>query len=449
MRKLTLLPVILVALLLGFNSCKKDTVDVTELLTTVPSSAGGVVVLNLEGILEDAGCKIKNHAITPSKELMELINSKATSTDKQDFMFLLEGGSGIEPKGAVIFYDANRTYVTCALYDVDKFIKFVEEKNGGSFTDEGSGVKVNGQVAVKGSQAWVSLNNRRNIDPGAIANYASLSPSQSFLVTPNGEKLLTEEDDIRGWAMINTFVNEILNRSERSMFTLGLGFLFEDAESVRFKMDFKNGEMEAEALVLNDKGKPAKYLLPSDKVDVNTLKTLGENCDAMMALTVNPKLIKKFDQVLSAFGGSLFGNLNDMFKNVDGTVGFASGVNSNDAVNGVITTKGDVSKDLKDLITNQIAPVSQDGKYLRFSKGNVDGHLKISEAADELKGCCLGIITDASGLNNVGYSEAAPTGMQTIVFKFNPESGGIEMELEIKTSNPKENALLTLIKNTK
>lgn len=443
-----LLPLLFAVILLGFNSCKKDTVDVTELLTTVPSSAGGVVVLNLEGILEDAGCKIKNHVVKPSKEVLDLINKNTTSIDKKDFMLLLEGESGIEPKGAVVFYDANRTYLTFALYDVDKFMKFVEEKNGSPFSDGGSGVKINGQVAVKGSQAWVSINNRRNIDSDAISNYASLSTSQSFLVTPNGEKLLTEEDDIRGWAIINTFVNEMLTRSERSMFTLGLGFLFEDAESVRFKVDFKNGEIESEAIVLNDKGKPAKYLLPSNKVDVSTLKSLGDKCDALMAFTVNSKLVKKFDQVLSAFGGSLFGNLNDMFKNVDGTVGFASGVNSMDEVSGVITTKGDVSKDLKDLISNQVAPVSQDGKFLRFSKGNVTGNLSVSECAEELKGCCLGIVTDTSGLDNVGYGGSAPKGFQSLVFKFKPESGGLEMELEIKTADPKENSLLTLIKNS-
>ena len=438
--------VFLSLLLISLGSCKKETIDVTDLLTTVPSSAAGVVVINLENMLEDAGCKIKDHKVTPSPEVTALIE-KSSPADREQFLLLLDGEAGVDPKAAVVFYDANRVFLTFALYDVNKFCSFVENNNGNTFSDTPSGVKINGSVAVKGSQAWVNIGSVRAFDADAIAAYAALKPSQSFLVTPNGEKLLTEEDDIRGWAMINTFVNEMLGRGQKSMFTLGLGFLFEDAESVRFKVDFDKGEMESEVLVLNENSKPAKYLLPTDKIDVGTLKDLGTDCDAMMAFTVNPKLIKKFDQLLSAFGGSFFGNLNEMFKNVDGTVGFIAGPANTSNVSGVITTKGDVSKELKDLISDQIAPVSPDGKYLRFSKGDVTGEMSVAECADELKGACLGIVADASGLSSVGYNEYAIPAFKTLVLKFEPESGGLEIHLDIKTSEPKENALLTLIRN--
>lgn len=436
-------------MLLVFNSCKKETVDVTELLGSVPSSAAGVVVMNLESLLDDAGCKVKDHVISPSQEVMSVLD-KASSQDKQNFFMLFDGSTGIEPKGAVIFYDSNRSFLTFALYDVDKFCSFVENKNGGKFVDEGAGVKINGQVAVKGAQAWICLTSGKRIDADAIASYASLGKAQSFLVTDIGEELLIDEEDVRGWAMINTFVNECLGRSDRSMVTLGLGFLFEDAESVKFKVDFKKGELEADAIVLNEKGKPAKYQLPAEKVDVNTLKNLGGTCDAMMAFTINSKLIKKFDQLSSAFGGAMFGNLNDTFKNIDGTVGVITGSNSMEQLKGVITTKGDVSQSLKDLISNQIAPISMDGKLITFTKGNVSGHLDVAECADELKGSCLGIVLDASGLNSVGYEASSmAAGFKDLVLKFKPESGGLEMELEINTADPKENALLTLLKSAK
>ena len=138
-----------------------------------------------------------------------------------------------------------------------------------------------------------------------------------------------------------------------------------------------------------------------------------------------------------------------MFKNVDGTVGFISGQNSMDSMAGVLTTKGDVSQELKDLISTQIAPVSQDGKYLRFSKGNISGGLSVAECAEELKGCCLGIVTDASGLNNVGYDSKNVSGFKDLILKFKPESGGLEIELEINTADKNENALLTLLKSYK
>lgn len=436
-------------MLLVFNSCKKDTVDVTALLGSVPSSAPGVVVLNLGGILEDAGCKVNGHEIKASPEVMNLIE-KASPENREDYMMLLDGTSGIDPKGAVVFYDSNRSFLTFALYDVDKFIKFIESKRDKKFEEATSGVKVNGNVALKGSQAWVCLTRGKSIDVDAIAAYATQAKAQSFLVTKMGEQLLVEENDVRGWAMINVFVNEMMNRSNRSMFTLGLGFLFEDAESMKFKVDFEKGEMEAEAVVLNSEGKRAKYLLPSDKVDVNTLKNLGGSCDAMMAFTMNSKLVKKFDQISSAFGGAMFGDLGDTFKNVDGTIGVVTGANGMETLKGVITTKGDVSKSLKDLISNLLAPVSQDGKLLTFSKGDVTGHLDVAECAEELKGCCLGIVVDASGLNNVGYdAPEMAAGFKSLVVKFKPEGGGLEMEFEMNTADPKENALQTFLKDAK
>lgn len=431
-------------MLVGFNSCKKETVDVTDLLKTVPSSAGGVVVINMEGIIKDAGCKIKNHVIEPGADVQALLD-KSSEGDKNDFMMLLNGETGIEPKGAVVFYDSNRAFLTFALYDVKKFTDYIENKKGEPFTEESSGVKVCKDIAVKGAQAWICLTSGSSIDTAAIAAYSQLGTSQSFLVTPIGEQLLVSEDDVRGWAMINIFLNNIWSNSKRTQLNLGLGILFEDAESVKFSMDFKQGELETEAIILNDEYKPAKYQLPAEKIDVNTLKSLGETCQGMMAFTINQKLIKKFDKLGSAFGG--FIDLGEMFKNIDGTVGIvASGNDVSQSLNGVITTKGDASKDLRDMVSMILGPVSQDGKFLRFSKGDVKGSLKVAECAEELKGCCFGVVVSMDALNDAGYGRESQ-GFKESVVKLKPESGGLELELEMHTTNPKENSLLTILRN--
>lgn len=444
MKKLSFL--LLSLILIGVSSCKKETVDVTDLLTTVPSSAAGVVVFNMEGLLEDAGCKIKGHEVIPGDVVKKAIE-KNMAADRQELMMLFDGSTGIEPKGAVIFYDSNRAFLTFALYDETKFYEFIEKKNSAKFTDEGSGVKVCGNVAVKGSQAWVCLTTGKRIDADAIASYATLGSARSFLVTPMGEKLLTDEEDIRGWAMIKTFADNLLSRQDRSMFTLGLGFLFDGAESVCFEVDFKKGELEAEAVVLNDKYKPAKYLLPAEKVDVSTLKTLGSTCDAMMAFTVTPKLIKKFEQIGAAFGGALFGDLGETFRNIDGTVGIvSSGKGMAESINGVVTTKGDVSKTLKDMISNYMGTVSMDGKLLKFSKGDVSGNLSVEECASELKGSFMGIVVDSRGYNELGTASGMASGFKTVVVKLKPESGGMEISVEAKTVNEKENVLQTLLR---
>lgn len=431
-------------LLLIATGCKKDTVDMTDLLKTVPSSTSGVVVLNLESLLENAGCKVKDHEIIPGKEVKALLE-KASTTDKKDFALLFDGSTGIEPKGAVAFYDSNRMFLTVALHDVDKFCKFVESQTQSTFTDEGEGVRVCRAVAVKGAQAWVCLTPNKPIDPDAIAGYANLSVAQSFIVSDMGEKLLVEENDIRGWMLIDTFMQQMLDRSQRGVMTMTSSVLFDNAASMEFKVDFEKGELEAEAVVLNDKGKPAKYQLPSDKVDVATLKTLGETCDAMMAFTVNSKLIKKLEKIGNALGGALFGDLGEVFQNMDGTVGLTtSGSGIGNSVNGVITTKGELSKTMRDMVSEYMGPISIDGKLVRFTKGDVKGNLQVAECAEELKGCCLGMVWDSESFSNLGYGRMAPKGFSCYVLKFEPESGGLEMKFEAKTKDPSQNALLAL-----
>lgn len=437
---------LILAMVVAFSSCKKETIDMTHLLTTVPSSAGGVVVFNVESLLEKAGCKIKDHKVIPGKEV-EAFLTKAASGNNKDLMVFLNGDTGIDPTGAVVFYDSNRAFLTFALYDENKFMEFVQKNNNTPFQEEGNGVKVSANTAVKGAQGWICITSGKRIDADAISSYASLKDSQSFLVTPMGEKLLVEEDDIRGWALLNTFATQILGRSQATAFNMTAGFLFENAESVLFKADFDNGEMESEAKILNEKGKPAKYQLPSEKVDVNALKSIGGNCDALMAFTINSKLIKKFDQLSSLFGMGLFGDLSDTFKNIDGTVGLAGSGDKFSTIRGFVTTKGEVSPILRNLISENIGAVSLDGKYLRFATGDEVGSMEVDQCAEELKGACVGIVFNNEAMKDSFYGWNLGNGVNYAVLKCKPDSGGLEIELEIKTDNPKENALLTLLKN--
>lgn len=441
------LTTILLSLFLVFAySCKKDTGDIASLLTTVPSSASGVIVVDLENILEDAGCKIKGSEIVASKEVLNVLD-KASEKQKTQMMMLFEGEAGINPRGAVAFYDSSRFFLTFGLNDVAKFCEYVEKNNGNTFTDEGSGVKVCQNIAVKGAQAWVLLSEGRRIDADGIAGYASLNDSQSFLVTPYGEKLLVKENDIRGWSRLSTFLDE-MERGQKSMATLAMGFLFEDAEATEFTIDFKKGEMDMESTILNNDGKAAKFQLPLEKVDGSTLKSAGQTCNAMVAFSITPKLVKKFEQVGGAFGGSLFNELSDKFKNIDGTVCvITNSPNVSNGIAGVVTTKGDVSQSLKDLISEKIAPVSMDGKLLKFSKGDVSGQLSVDECASALKGSYLGMIFDKSFLSQSGYAGQQYNWLSNVSFKINPDSGGLGFEIIVKTTEAKENSLLTILRN--
>lgn len=435
----------LALLMLTFNACKKNTVDVTDLLKTVPSSAAGVMVINVESLLDESGCKVKDHEITPS-DYVEALLGKATSRFGKDIMMLFRPGTGIEPKGAVCFYDSSRAFLTVALYDNQKFQTFVEGWKGGKFEDAGSGVSLLGNVAVKGDQAWILMSENRRIDTDAISSYYSLASAQSFLVTPMGEELLTSEDDVRGWALIDTFVNEFLDRSNRSWATIGLGFLFEKAESLKFNAEFDKGEFEFEAMPLDAKFKPAKYKLVSDKVDVEQLKALGGTCDAMMAFTLTPKLAKKINEVSKTFGGAFLGDVEKTLKNVDGTVGLISSGEIGQPVNltGSLKTKGELSSDLKGFISEYVGTLTIDGDIVKIQKGEVKGALDVAQISEDLKGSCVGLVADQKeietlwGVNISGY--------KYLVFKMQPESGSIEFKVNLYTSDPEGNSLLPMLK---
>ncbi|MCH5240085.1 MAG: hypothetical protein J1F38_07670 [Muribaculaceae bacterium] len=440
---------LLTLLLVTFNSCKKDTIDVSQLLSTVPSSAGGVVVFNIEGMAKDAGCEIKNHIIEPGEVIKGLLE-EASPTQKKDFMVLFDGSTGIEPKVAVLFYDANRTFLTVALYDEVKFTQFVESQVGTNFEDVGNGLKVCGQVAMKGGQAWLCLPTGKRLDPEGIEAYSSLSTSQSFLVTPMGEKLLTEESDIRGWALLKTYLGQSLSRADRALASIGLDLIFENAESVRFEADFKKGEFEAEAVILNDKGNPAKSLLPLEKIDVKPIKELGESCQGLMAFTITPKLVKKFEEIGNSLGGGLFGNFFKELKNIDGTTAMiVSGKNldEEEAINGVISTKGDVSPAFKEFVSEYLGAISIDGDKLKFTKGNVAGSLSVDKVADEIKGSCFALVVEPSELAGLNFFKYLSTGFSMVELKLKQDSGSLEVEIEAKTKSPDENALLTILRS--
>ena len=443
MKKLALLT-ITVALLL-FTGCKNQRPDMTGLLKTVPSSAAAVVGIHLQSLAEDAGCKITDNEIKPGKEVKAMME-KMSDSDRAELLNLFSGSSGIVPDYALTFVDANRAFLTLSLYDVKKFKEFVKKDKESEFTDAGNGVQICKNVAIKDNQAWICLSTSKQIDADAIAAYAGLSKSQSFLNTDMAKVILESDCDVIGWGNFKTLVSSFLSRKNMSGVMLASGFLFEDVDAVQFSLDFDKGEMEASALFLDDEGKPAKYLLPAEKIDIKAVKELGGSCDGVLAFTINPKLVQKIEKVSSSLGGAMFGDIKETLKNIDGTVAISIGMHQ-EAVNGLITTKGKVSNQLNAFLSMMTSNVEPDGKYLRFSKGNVTGGLSIDECADLLKGYSIGLAADLQGMQSAASDYGnLPSSLSTFAIGLEPYSGSLRLSIELKTADDKENFLLSVIK---
>ena len=440
------------ALAVILNSCTKEKRDVTELLSTVPSSAGAVVGVNVGSILEKAGYIVNGSEIKPGKGVRSDFSTFAKNEDSMLEIFF-NADSGTDPTGAIFFHDANRTYLTFGLSDTSKFKKFIEQKNGASFNTV-NGVEVCGNTAMKGAQAWILISNRE-IDPDAIIGYASLSESQSFLQQPFGEEIKEMEHDMAGWTKLKVLTRLFLDMQETTMFNLLASTFFEDPDEAVFEFDFLKGKFEAELKVLNSKGKPAKYLLPADKIDAATVKSIAKNADIVMAATISPKLLEKLDNLAQGVWGHLFDNFKEIIKDVDGTVaiGLSNPDDFDNNLSGVITTTGSPSLLLKSLVSN-VAPMRMDGKLLRFSKGTMNGEIEVAKAADMLKGCSVGIVTDIpayplSEISAIPLLKDAIDDFDLYCLKLDPEDNSVELKITIESKNKGENILKSVFSEKK
>lgn len=439
------LMMVLAALLLMMNSCSKDKADLSELLKTVPSSSAAVVGINLTAILEKAGCKVDGPEITPGKELQAILN-KSNINGQDGFDVILNGESGIDPSGAVVFTAANRTYLTFSLADTDKFNKFVSKKTGQNFTDASAGVKVNGSIAVKGAQAWIELLNT-TIDPVSVAAFSAQKESQSFLTNTFSEKIALMESDVIGWGEINSILKmNHIGFSEMSMFNLVSAMLFEDAASLSFSLNFDKGKTNFRLSVLDNKNKPAKFLLPMDKIDASVIKELGGTCNGAMAFTITPKLVDKIKKLGSAFGGTPFANMEDFLKNVDGTCAIVGGSDTSalsDNFKGIVSTSGPVSQDFKNWLAQQ-GSIQEESNCIKVTKGNVSGVFNVDECADLLKGAMFGIVMDTKETKSTGLQNCAS--MLSLCLKQDSEGVGIDATIVGKDKN--EYMLLSILKAT-
>lgn len=317
---------LIVGLLPALNSCKKDSADISDLVSKVPSSAEAVIGINLGSLLEKAGCKVDGVEITPGENMEGWINANKmlSAKEKESVKMFLSGESGIDPAGAVAFVDAYNSYITAMLADTSKFMEFVKKQTGQEFT-ETDGVQTCGNVAVAGAQMWVCFSSETSIDAKAIKNYSTLGSEQSFSNNSFAGKISNMSNDITGWGQTKALMRQGMSFSDVATFNVVSSMLFEEATAISFTVDFMKGKLEGRASVLNDKGEPAKYLFPADKIDVARVKELATTAEVVGAMVISKDLVKKIENVSSSLGGNMLGPVVKMLSSLDGTAAVAVG----------------------------------------------------------------------------------------------------------------------------
>ena len=434
---------------LALPGCKSDkNADAEDLLSVVPSSATMVGVIVVRHIAEKAGCKIDGMEITPGEEMKKAIASISDPKTRNAVSMVFAGESGIEPQSIVFFTDSYNTYLMAMVADTGKFRQYVEKQSGEKFQKQGD-VETCGSVALCGSRAWVNVSSGNTINAQAIANYAKLSRSNSFLGGEHADKLAHTPDDVSVWSDINTLASmRGMSVGDKATMRMVLATLFDDASFSTFSVNFEDGKIVTSGTVLNAKGKTAKYLLPSGKVDVKTMESLGDKADVLFAMDLSKDLVKKIEGLAASFGGGLPDAYMQVVRPVDGTVAFSmtAAADGRYGYNAVVTTDGKPTPELLNL-AGSLGQVKNEGKYVRMSGGEAaqGGVMTVADMAKKLKGSALGVVLSGKMVSEspVKVNDAD---IKSMTLMLRPSDGGMEMVCDIEGNNPKENALITLLK---
>lgn len=433
----------MIALLPMLSSCTKEkTANVADLLSTVPSSAGIVVGVNLSSMLEKTGCKIENNSINPGKEIKDIFASSQTNSAQADIIkTLLSGESGIDPVGAVFFADAYNSYITAALADTEKFCDFIVKQTEIPFQEAEGNVRISGNVAVSGAQMWVSLN-PEPIDPKAVKNYTTLDQTQSFVSLPVASAISTMTHDIVGYGQISSIVGKRLSVSDNALLSLVSAFIFDSPSALSFNLDFLKGELKGKAMILNAKGDPAKCLLPLKKIDTNMVKNLSTTANAAIALSLPKDLIAKVSKMAEPLGANLLKVFTSSVEALDGTTAVV--INSTDTylrqLSAVVSTNGNPPLDMMQILATY-GNTRKDGKLVYVSRGEVNGSLETAMIADKFKGASFALAANAES----GLDFAGRYGTDTSVISLCPESGSLSINIWADTPEKDKNILLPIL----
>lgn len=419
-------------------SCSGDkSADASGLLSTIPSDASMVVVVNTRSLLEKAGCKVSDDKVTPGKEAQGLLDKVNDQSARSRIDAFCKGETGIDPSVVALFQVGYYTYATGYLADPEKFKSWVAKNQNSAFTSE-DGIDVCAGAAVSNSRFWINLE-QNSIDPKEIKHFAALDDSQSFMSNAYAEKLSSVSKDMEGWGNINGLLNTAnLPFQTRATVQVAVQTLFADPASLWFSINFGKGEARLEAGVLNGKGKTAKYQLPSEELDIKTIESIGGTARSLAAVAIPGKLVEKLIKETASQGPSVFGLYLQQLQGLDGTIALAYD-DAKTALRGIVTTNGKDITGLTDILGQNEINVKKEGDMLILSKGSVSGPTEVAELGKEFKGAILGVST--TGFGNFSKD------FERMVMTLTTDGDGLRLNVIGRSADKNENLLLTLLRN--
>ncbi len=405
------------------TSCSKDSANAEDILATVPADTPVVAVVNVEKMLDAFGCKANGSEITVSDKIDQAFKGNLSAKDYQDFQKVLNGDSGIEFSVLVYFVSNGYPYVTGNLSDPDKFKAFCQEQKivSEGFSSD-NGVDISGKVAMKGTRFWIGMG--AAVDGRTIKSFLDLSDKNSFLSNPYADNLVEVDKTVEGWADLSGVMNLAnVDFQSKAMAQVALQTIFKDVEDLGFDLSIDKNEANVKVMPLNSKGKPAKCILPLDKIDEKVVKNLGGDCNVLIAAAISQKGVKKIQEAVSGNGPSYIGEIVKVLVCLDGTMAFAGDSNGR-GIKGVVSTTGTDTSALVSMLNMGKLTVGKEGNLLMCKTAEpVSGPMQVAEGAKYLDGCTIGVV--ANGVGSFSPEEGI------VAFTLRPENETLTINLQL------------------
>lgn len=426
--------VLLAAVLL--TACSSDNSDrVLALLSTVPSNAGCVAVINTERMLRDGGGKVESDGRpVPGKEPGAVVDAAGIYAQA-----LLADSAGVDASVSVVFTDGYYSYLTGGLRDAAAFEAFWK-RHGRSFAEK-DGLRTDGNIVFSDKQFWLAPEGRRP-DPLAILGYTKLSEKQSWASRKGADQLAKGEADVVLLADVNTLVRRGALGGGFSMTPLVLSMMFKDAEWVRATVDLDKGRASFDCRVLNSNFETSEYLLPLGTVDPSIVKGLDCSAGIIGAVAVPSKLISRLAKQLPSGLPAMY---EAMLRPVDGTVAFAMDAGA-DAGTIAVQTNGSSAAELRDGL-EMLLPGGEtrtQGKTVSISRGSIMGRLPASQFSSHFKGVAAGVVFNVGGLSRYGLTPHEEK-LDRAEVMATPDGVGLRLRGEIFSSDKNRYFLFTLL----
>lgn len=434
---------VMLSLMLGVSSCSSDkSADATGLFKTIPADAGYVAVANMQNLLEKAGCKVDEDKIEAGKEVTAMLPKVENLQFRKLLQTFFTGESGVDPSVIAIFNEGYYTYLTGYASDPAKFKATTEKEFSVKFGDN-DGVSIADNVAVIGNQFWVNLG-QHNIDVRDVKHFSNLDNAQSFNNSKYAESLREVEKDIEGWGNIGGMLNTAnFSFQDRATIQVALETLFTDPSAFTFSAEFKKGEAEFMADILNSKGEFAKYKFPTEKLDLKTIEGIGGNAVNLVAVAIPQKMISQLLKDTEKQSPSVFGIYLKALSDIDGTIAVASDLEGN-SLKGVMTTNGENGSQLAGSLKSMFGvDAVKENKLVKFTKGTISGGKPVAELTKYLDGSIAGFVS-AQPAEIKGNAKKLDG---VAAFTLSKKDDGIRLKFNITAQGDaaKQNFILTLL----